>query len=302
MAPSRPAFRLCPVKAVQATISQIVGSAAANQIPERAIATLDTDDATSVAQALNDAADAYIADNGGDFAIEAIASDGQVELIVSGTSAHASEPENGVNPVPRLAGFLASTDVGLTTSHYVQALQYISEAYGLDYLGEQLSVDYSDDFMGPLTLSPTYFEVTDDSLIMAVNVRAPRHPEIDAAGVKASIADSLEQWKQSADSPASFDVTVTDWMVRDTEGTWLKTLLDIYGDTTGEPAEPVSSPGSTTAKLLPNAVNFGPNMLADKYMGHTENEFKRLDVMGLRCADVYRNDGAHQQPGDDEIT
>lgn len=225
--------------------------------------------------------DAYVADNGGDFAIEAMASNGQVELIVRGTSAHASEPENGVNPVPRLAGFLASTDVGLTPSHYVQALQYISEAYGLDYLGKQLSVGYSDDFMGPLTLSPTYFEVTDDSLIMAVNVRASRHPEIDAAGVKASIADSLEKWKQSADSPASFDVTVTNWMVRDTEGTWLQTLLDIYGDTTGEPAEPISSAGSTTAKLLPNAVNFGPNMLADKYMGHTENEFKRLDVMGL---------------------
>jgi acetylornithine deacetylase/succinyl-diaminopimelate desuccinylase-like protein len=70
-------------------------------------------------------------------------------------------------------------------------------------------------------------------------------------------------------------------MYRDPTGAWLKTLLDIFADTTGIDAGPVSSAGSTTAKLLPNGVNFGPNMPGDQYMGHVANEFKRLDVFKL---------------------
>jgi predicted dipeptidase len=265
----------------EAVITAIVGSAAANQIPERAVATITTADPDTLAAALNDAAPAFVSEHGGDFAIQANAGEGSVELVVSGTSAHASEPEQGVNPVPRLAAFIIASDRAFAENHYLQALRYIDEAYGLDYLGEKLGVAYSDDFMGPLTLSPTYFNEADGTLTMAVNVRAPRHAEKDVAGVQADIESSLEAWKKTASSPASFEVTVNDWMYRDPSGAWLNLLLEIYGDTTGETAEPVSSAGSTTAKLLPNAVNFGPNMPSDKYMGHTENEFKRLDVFGL---------------------
>lgn len=263
-----------------ATITQIVGSSAANQIPERATATIQTDDAEGLSADLTQAATSLVEELGGDFSVEMQPDDGKLELIINGTSAHASEPENGVNPVPRLAAFLLNSEVDLADNHYWQALNYIDQAYGMDYLGEKLGVGYADDFMGPLTLSPTYFEEDGDSLIMAVNVRAPRKPDSEAADVQAQISEALENWKSDNDAAASFDVEVTDWIVRDTSGNWLQTLLAIYGDTTGNPSDPISSAGSTTAKLLPNAVNFGPNLPTDKYMGHTENEFKRLDVMG----------------------
>ena len=262
-------------------ITRITGSSAANQIPENAVAEISAGDPEALAATLNDAAPAFVEVHGGDFDIEASAGDGMVELTVTGTSAHASEPEAGVNPVPRLAGFLLASGAELADNHYLQAVKYVDAAYGLDYLGEDLGVGYSDDFMGPLTLSPTYFEEADGALTMAVNVRAPRHAEKDVAGVQSDIAGSLEAWKESSGSPATFEVEVSDWMFRDPSGTWLNLLLEIYGDTTGEVAEPVSSAGSTTAKLLPNAVNFGPNMPGDKYMGHTENEFKRLDAFEL---------------------
>ena len=52
------------------------------------------------------------------------------------------------------------------------------------------------------------------------------------------------------------------WMARDPKGAWLATLLNIFGDTTGLEAKPVPTAGSTTAKLMPNAINFGRPCLA----------------------------------------
>ena len=65
-------------------------------------------------------------------------------------------------------------------------------------------------------------------------------------------------------------------MARDPNGAWLSTLLNIFGDTTGLEARPVPTAGSTTAKLMPNAINFGPAMPGKKYTAHNANEFKEV--------------------------
>jgi hypothetical protein len=64
-------------------------------------------------------------------------------------------------------------------------------------------------------------------------------------------------------------------MARDPKGAWLATLLNTFGDTTGLPAQPVPR-GSTTAKLMPNAINFGPAMPGKKYTAHNAKEFKEV--------------------------
>ena len=38
----------------------------------------------------------------------------------------------------------------------------------------------------------------------------------------------------------------------------------------------MSSAGSTTAKQMPNAINFGPAMPGKKYTGHNAKEFKEV--------------------------
>jgi acetylornithine deacetylase/succinyl-diaminopimelate desuccinylase-like protein len=65
-------------------------------------------------------------------------------------------------------------------------------------------------------------------------------------------------------------------MARDPKGAWLATLLDIFGSVTGLEAKPVPTAGSTTAKLLPNAINFGPAMPGKKYTAHNANEYKEI--------------------------
>ncbi len=262
-------------------IIMIQGALATNQIPETAIAEIETDAAEELAATLQQEAETFVVENGGDFNIDISAEGGKVKVVVRGKSAHSSEPENGINPVPRLLVFLANSGVGFASNHYTIAAKYVRDNFGLDYLGHQLGIGYEDPFMGPLTASPTYLELQDDDkLRMAVNLRVPRG-EKSVDELKQDIVRKLTEYSEKNNVNVAYEVSIDNWMYRDPTGAWLKTLLDIFADTTGIDAGPVSSAGSTTAKLLPNGVNFGPNMPGDQYMGHVANEFKRLDVFKL---------------------
>ena len=95
-------------------------------------------------------------------------------MKVTGTSAHGSRPEEGVNPLPRLALFLQASGVALADNHYAKAVKYLSDLYGTGYLGERMGVGYKDDFMGALTMSPNLIREKDGKLEVTANVRMPR--------------------------------------------------------------------------------------------------------------------------------
>ena len=78
----------------------------------------------------------------------------------------------------------------------------------------------------------------------------------------------------------TIDYKQDNWMARDPKGAWLTTLLNIFGDTTGLEAQPVPTAGSTTAKLMPNAINFGPAMPGKKYTAHNAKEYKEAVDLG----------------------
>lgn len=261
-------------------LTKITGGLASNQIPSNSIATIKSDDPKALSQTLQAQGDAYAADNGGDFEVTTDVMNDSVTLTLKGKSAHSSRPQSGVNPVPRMAGLLAGSDIDFQQNHYIRAIHYIDDNYGLDYQGKKLNVGYSHDFMGPLTLTPTYLEMQDDKLRVAVNVRAPKG-EQSVEELAQNLDDKLMAYAQQNDVDMDVEVEIRDWMMRDPQGEWLKTLLNIFGDTTGQKAEPIASAGSTTAKLLPNAINFGPSMPGEDYTGHTANEFKKVDNLML---------------------
>ncbi|MFD2192060.1 dipeptidase [Pistricoccus aurantiacus] len=261
-------------------ISDMTGSLATNQIPATASATIEGGDSQALSEKLAAQGEEYVSANGGDFQVMTDVQDDAVKVTVKGASAHSSKPDDGINPVPRLAGLLAQSDIDFQPNQYTATIHYIDDNYGLDYHGEKLGVAYSHDFMGPLLISPTYLERQDDRLRVAVNVRAPKgekSPEELADTIEQKLTDYAEQ----QDTDMQVEVEIDDWMLRDPQGAWLQTLLNIFGDTTGQEAEPISSAGSTTAKLLPNAINFGPSMPGEEYTGHTDREFKKRDNLML---------------------
>ena len=258
-------------------ITAMAGAASTNAVPQTATAKLQGGNAADVAARLNAAKAAFVEKykpQGGPFSIDVAQEGAAVQVKVTGTSAHGSRPEEGVNPVPRLALFLKESGVALTSNGYAQAVRYIADLYGTDYLGRTLGLAYSDDFMGPLTLSPNLVREKDGKVDVLVNVRMPRGNTPEA--LSQATTARIKAWGAQAGVAVEVDHSQGNWMARDPKGAWLSTLLNTFGDTTGLEAKPVSTAGSTTAKLMPNAINFGPAMPGKKYTAHNAKEFKEV--------------------------
>ncbi|QSI30336.1 dipeptidase [Variovorax sp. RKNM96] len=267
--------------AASTTITAMSGAASANAISQTATATLKGGDLAAVAAKLEAAKPAFLQKyepQGGKFAIDiARKSDNgdSIDIKVTGTSAHGSRPEEGVNPLPRLALFLQESGAPLAANHYLKAVKYIDALYGTGYLGEKMDLGYKDDFMGPLTFSPNLIRMgADGKLEMTTNVRMPRGRTPDE--LKAQVAAKVDAWAAANQVKLEVNHDQGNWMARDPKGAWLSTLLDIYGSTTGLEAKPVPTAGSTTAKLMPNAINFGPAMPGKKYTAHNAREYKEV--------------------------
>ncbi|CAN7737413.1 dipeptidase [Acidovorax sp.] len=273
----RTSFPLQDAPAGFTYIAAMAGAASTNAVPQTATARLQGGDLAAVAARLNAAKAAFIAKytpQGGSFGIDVVQDASAVQIKVTGTSAHGSRPEEGVNPLPRLALFLRESDVPVAPTGYANAVRYIAELYGTDYLGRTIGLAYGDDFMGPLTMSPNLVREKDGMVDVLVNVRMPRGRTPDALVHATKV--KVNDWAAQASVPVIIDHQQGNWMARDPKGAWLSTLLNTFGDTTGLPAQPVSTAGSTTAKLMPNAINFGPAMPGKKYTAHNAKEFKEV--------------------------
>ncbi len=273
----RTSFPLQDAPAGFTYIAAMAGAASTNAVPQTATARLQGGDLAAVAARLNAAKAAFIAKytpQGGSFGIDVVQDASAVQIKVTGTSAHGSRPEEGVNPLPRLALFLRESEVPLAPTGYANAVRYIAELYGTDYLGRTIGLAYSDDFMGPLTMSPNLVRDKDGMVDVLVNVRMPRGRTPDALVHATKV--KVNDWAAQASVPVIIDHQQGNWMARDPKGAWLSTLLNTFGDTTGLEAKPVSTAGSTTAKLMPNAINFGPAMPGKKYTAHNAKEFKEV--------------------------
>ena len=260
-----------------ATITAMAGAASASAIPETATARLQSATPAALAAQILAAVPGFISQyegQGGKFTIGAVADATGVDVKVTGSSAHGSRPEEGVNPLPRLALFLHSSGLNLVDNGFTQANRYIVDLFGLDYLGNKMGLAYADSFMGPLTMSPTVVQLSAGKVSVTANVRMPRGntPEALSAATQAKV----KAWATANTITAEVSHSQGNWMARDPKGAWLSTLLNVFGDTTGLPAEPVSTAGSTTAKLMPNAINFGPAMPGKKYTAHNAKEFKEV--------------------------
>ena len=260
-----------------ATVTAMTGAASANAVPQTATAKLQSHDLKALEAHLNAFKAEFLArytPQGGVFSIDITREANVVLVKVTGVSAHGSRPEEGVNPLPRLALFIEKSGVTLSLNGYAQAVRYISDLYGLDYLGRTLGLAYSDDFMGPLTMSPNLIREKDGKVDVLVNVRMPRGNTPEA--LSQATTERIKAWGVQTGVTVEVEHKQGNWMARDPKGAWLATLLNTFGDTTGLPAQPVPTAGSTTAKLMPNAINFGPAMPGKKYTAHNAKEFKEV--------------------------
>ncbi|AZF41913.1 Putative Xaa-His dipeptidase [Pseudomonas sp. R1-43-08] len=269
-----------PVRKGEGTGAEIIamtGGKATNQIPSVSVATLVSDNPAELAANLQQAGDDYAKRNGGNFQVTAKVDGKNVKLTVTGVSAHSSEPESGVNPVARMLELIHSLDgkIALKHNHITDAAKYAADNWGLDYLGGKLGVGFADDFMGPLTTSPTFVGLDDNAFKLAVNLRAPKGKTPEA--LKAQLEQKLNAWNAHAKVNVNFTYSLDKPMYRNPEGEWVKALLAVATENLGMQHKFGTSAGATSVHDLPNGVQFGLARPEEKYTGHTDGEFKTVE-------------------------
>ena len=205
--------------------------------------------------------------------------DGILDITARGVATHSSEPEHGVNAIAFLADALGGYEWPANAAG--ATVRYINDLIGTGILAEQFGdIAYRDDFMGPMTGALTMVKADESGLTSYLNLRRPTGKTAEL--LDAQIHRAIEGWqKKTGIQMADVGVHLGD-PYRADNAPQVEPLLKVFRHFTGiKDAGPVAIGGSTNAKLLPNAVSFGPSMPGKAYTGHSEHEFITVDQLRL---------------------
>ncbi|WP_245825365.1 dipeptidase [Pseudocolwellia agarivorans] len=257
----------------QAYLKSFTGGFFGSQIPEDAVVIIENAD-VKLLQKLMNKAKAY---NNIGFSFDL--TDQKLTISALGKSAHSSKPEDGVNAITYLADLISFKRWPTNTSGAL--VNFINDNIGTGLYGKKFGdIAFSDEFMGPLTVSPTVLKQLDNGMQLNINIRRPRGK--DTTVLKEQITQAITQWSNSNEYVLT-DVSTTvkePWVQQDAPQ--LETLLTIFSHYTGiKSAKPISIGGGTNSRMFPRAISFGPSMPNTEYSGHTESEFITMDQFML---------------------
>jgi dipeptidase D len=194
-----------------------------------------------------------------------------LKITAKGRAAHSSVPENGLNAITHLADLLSFATWQNNESGSL--VNFINSYLGNDLYGEKFGeLAYTDDFMGPMSVSVTHLKQTTDGIQLNINTRRPRGKT--QSRLDKELTSILREWqKHNNVNLVNIEYDFGEPWVQ-TNAPHLKTLLSIFKKYSGlQNAKPISSSGGTNSSLFPNALVFGPSMPGNEYTGHTEHEF-----------------------------
>lgn len=201
--------------------------------------------------------------------------DGREKCITaSGKASHASTPEDGENAIAALAEKLASP---LPQSPFVR---FYRDRIGSSLNGELMGCALADIESGKLTMNVGTIGVTDGSLVMEIDVRAPVTFEADA------VTEPLRR----AAAEYGIEVTLTQDtppVYMDKNGAVIQKLLAVYREETGDFSEPTVIGGGTYARAMDNIVAFGPMFPGRELTEHQRNEYLLAEDF-CRLRSIYR--------------
>lgn len=218
------------------------GGTAPNSIPEHAKALIKGVTAEQARAALA-AFDVSVAEKG----------EG-VEVSARGVAGHAASPEQGTeSAIAKLAQALSAS--GLLTGATRRAVDFLALAL-VDYYGSGLGIAYGDEMSGKNTSVGGMVRLENGRLSQSLNVRCAITADMDALvasvrrhceenGFSLTLLDKSEPLYIPLDSMNGLPMRLAEKA---------NELLDLGG------LPPAVLPGGTHARLLPNAIGYGPNM------------------------------------------
>lgn len=175
---------------------------------------------------------------------EAKAVDGGVSIVATGCAAHASTPECGKNAIQMMVCLLCGLPLPEAD---LAALKAIKASYGMEYNGETVGLDKSDE-SGRLTLNIGLMDWNRNGYSIGIDIRAPISVQMEEISAKLSAALPMAAACDETFSPGHF-------VPEDSE--LVSGLLKVYRERTGDMSAPKRIGGGTYARHFDTAVAFG---------------------------------------------
>lgn len=255
-------------------IKKLVCDNAINIVPKYAECTLETTDINSntiEAELFN-----IISENNYHIQIEKI-DDSTIKLISSGVASHAAHPDLGVNALSRLLVSLNR----LFNLHNINVpiLNYMDTKINTTIYGEDMDLNCEDE-SGKLTLNVGNLKFENSDLTIGLNIRIPVtiYPTI----IKHKIAESANDFGDTtitfSDEKPALYVPKNDPLVT--------TLCNVFNESTGLNAHPITCGGATYARAFKNVVSFGANMPGNMDLCHQADEYINIPDL-LKAVEIY---------------
>ncbi|TYP51311.1 dipeptidase PepV [Thermosediminibacter litoriperuensis] len=261
----------CGIKQAGVRLISLKGGHRPNMVPDYAEAVLMGD-----AGYLEEKFRAFREKTGYDMEFSA---NGETVTVKShGVSAHGSLPHRGKNAVMQLVAFLSELD--LDNSRQQHFIRFLNDKIGLDTTGKGLGVDVADDVSGPLTFNVGIIRLDERAGEVVINIRYPIKYKGEELlnRIKENLAQGV-RLEDVSDSPPHY-VPEDSVIVR--------TLKAAYEKVTGEKAYCFSIGGGTYARMVKNAVAFGPGFPGKPELAHEKDEYIEIEDL-LKNLRIYTN-------------
>ena len=203
--------------------------------------------------------------------------DGKTIINFNGKSAHAMEPDHGVNAAVLLATFLNRIFTEGPSKNFTQ---FMADAFGSETRGHFLGFAFNDEVSGDTTLNAGIVSFDPETggvvqVSMRYSVTYPFEEKLTTC------MDRLKGMPFTVDvvsNSAPHHVDATDPLVR--------TLQQVFTDHTGEEADLLAIGGGTYARVLEKGVAFGMLFPGREDVAHQADEYIYIDDL-LKATAIY---------------
>lgn len=199
---------------------------------------------------------------------------GYTEITVKGKREHASTPENGINAVTAMLSLL-----GRIYGGKVKALSDIFKAGETD--GTSAGLKCSDDKSGALTLVLSVINYENGHLDAYCDSRFPVSKTLGS--ISGKLTDTLKENGFNGEIILGNEPHYVDG-----ESDFIKMLLKVYEDVTGEKGECIAIGGGTYVHDTENGVAFGAEFPNEDNHMHGADESIKTESL-LKNAEIYAN-------------
>ena len=262
-------------------LRKLSGGTAVNMVPAQARAVVNDPD-LKVYDKIREMAEQYEMTTGHSLGIHRMGK--SLEITAKGKSAHGSMPEQGINAISVLIGFLGQ--LNFINEDICGFFDFYNACIGMATDGSKIGCAMTDEQSGALSMNAGLVDYDGKAVSVTCDVRYPvTHSSDEVYSLMMPAIDKygLGVLKGEDRAPIYFD----------TDSPLIRTFMDCYSDSTGDTeSRPLVIGGGTYARTCENVVAFGAMFPGDPQLEHQPNERFSLErfsqIMDIYADAIYR--------------